>query len=1395
MIRNINNIQNLSDLREIIDGNEDVSKDYLIQALANLGQRIGLKGDSTTLNNFTFNDIYDTNYSADEYIGFIKYSVDNTNRFLFDIGIVEKDSIYNKTIKIKSLLNKDKQSKYDIDKDMYFKDKFVLSNNLIINNFEYFLPNSFMRFNDNTITTVLFGKQINNTTGVNDTVVIYEVYNLQTNRFESIYYISFLYSSYNVNNDQINWYNLVECKKSQTNDDYTVDVYTFNDSFDMNQYYINFDNNIFKNLCSSNYILANSDIAQKIIDTDVSNIISVITNKDGFFYRSFSNYIVNDINIRFANNEVGFNYDKNDTSIKIKLKKIQQYCPLDKWSLNDFIRYINNDYNFLEYDLLIYYNIQKYTQNKSVLYEKILLNIFIKIYGEYFESLSKFNNDCALYIPLDYKFFFITNNNNIFNIFYSLDNYVYITTLNNHNKNSLKSIIDNSNILIFDNTKIDENKICNYKLIFEYNKKYSDIINQIYVQKINTLPFIDSDNKWNINDMSTDVIAKGVSQQTTSFIVIINDGKNVYSLNNELNNDYQINIDLYGYSKYSDDDKIALLPTLNGNNYTYFSSSIVLYIDNSLDEKVSTLWSLTSKNNAYTWKLLKINDTEISVFDIIDIQYIKNQLENIISQENSKDRLLITNKSSLKNVGNDDISKINGFIIQLLTGQYYEYLHKLSINNIKETELKDIPTYSNNLITLIGNVNKINTLYENNDILTSIKYLDNAYDGKFKVQKYLLDVDPIYTSDVITIGESLSTGDTNVTVTYDVGKSVYDITIKGAQANPNYNTGFYNGIIENLTALIGTFDYTIESNGDNSYKIKAISTTTKDIANFNVSTYNDYTFDFDVPILDTKEVIIQDFTLLNRLNLLTLDRFGKAYAAYLGTKADQENDKNILYLTSSNRNINMGINTLSLDPSKFLNKIDELDIVFDKVVLGTFTSNAISIYDEDENVCINEVSHKHNIITDEIDIQTNVIKTTQKSHTIYQNNSTRYLLSNSDITTITIPFLSDSINFDKLYNQNNQCYLYSCISTNPYSENKPSPNSTPTSASGVEPSSEPTPASTATGQPSTIITNEIEDFNDNDYCISTNDKTYYVTPLHIFDLIEQSAKLNQLFIPITTNVLLPTIGQKHYPQTNENVTNSYFTYKSINFLKGIEFFGISLTTLIRNYFNVRQEQINEIYVNDNKVYASVSVSSLVDATGNDKKEAKADDVKCVIVCSNDTSNMGLHNCTISNNREPIFCKSKMSTICIDAQQAVNCRKVTDNLVLPRRDTILLLDSEYLYLNSELHNKKTSEIESSVTDVTKNLKIYDSSTLIAELNGSINVYNKNNTFSLDKKASFGILHLMLNDKIQITQVCVSTVSLIKYNYFINIDLHKPVYVDTGGCEVTDCKRISKIVLGF
>ena len=87
MIKNVNLLQNPIEYDKYIE-------EYLIQALANLGQRIGIKGDGISYHYFTFGDLLgdSMSYYNTPRLGYIQYTKStNSDKYTAVFGVCKYD--------------------------------------------------------------------------------------------------------------------------------------------------------------------------------------------------------------------------------------------------------------------------------------------------------------------------------------------------------------------------------------------------------------------------------------------------------------------------------------------------------------------------------------------------------------------------------------------------------------------------------------------------------------------------------------------------------------------------------------------------------------------------------------------------------------------------------------------------------------------------------------------------------------------------------------------------------------------------------------------------------------------------------------------------------------------------------------------------------------------------------------------------------------------------------------------------------------------------------------------------------------------------------------------------------------------------------------------------------
>ena len=144
-ISNINNIQDNYDLEQLAGFN----KEYILQALANLGQRFSVKGDSVSSGEFAFRDIFESSTDekhSDNYVGRIRK---NQQNITFEI-------LNKKTFAVET------SESVNNSFNVHIVDS-ILELPTKINGVKCYDTNSVIRFDDNNIYTFNIGLRSANT--------------------------------------------------------------------------------------------------------------------------------------------------------------------------------------------------------------------------------------------------------------------------------------------------------------------------------------------------------------------------------------------------------------------------------------------------------------------------------------------------------------------------------------------------------------------------------------------------------------------------------------------------------------------------------------------------------------------------------------------------------------------------------------------------------------------------------------------------------------------------------------------------------------------------------------------------------------------------------------------------------------------------------------------------------------------------------------------------------------------------------------------------------------------------------------------------------------------------------------------------------------------------------
>lgn len=911
--------------------------DYLIQALANMGQRIGLQGNGIKYNTFKFSDIICSDeYNAENEIGFIKYDKvisGESNILGAYFGIVDKGTLYNGTNnKIPST------NKYYMTTTIenIVRMKYQLQFDIPINNIEKYSPNSIIHNDGNTLTTILIGKYFGyDDEDQNNAEIIYNKFNIYTGELEYAFHSMYLYSD-NAN-DYYGAYKLY-----RNDDKYVLKYQIFNP-----KYLGNYSDEFKRAYCYKSYVEDDFTIFN-ILRTDISSSYINLSSLEAYTEneyvdttQSFDNISIVDIifhlaaNISVYNSQelfVEYNSEENslftlcDDKNTIANKKYLYYT--FNVDINDYIELLNNDIVTLFYNMYKYYNEEYFFVDKHTLVTRILCKLYENIANV---ELNNINGDYGvMYIPLDLEFTYATSSANELNIYYS--NNLFVTSLDLSSEYSnvdLMEFFNTNNTIVYDT--LDVKQVKSYVFQIKYNDKYDNLINFIDIFNLYTLPYITSNNTWSVNGEDTGISAIGEDAGNPNIIILYSRGESVtilsaFSKINEVDITYSkrtfyVNPNMF--HKYNTETNIecyAYIPDITNSNIEVFNNSIII--------------SLSSVSNLTDTELQSdyIGNYVMSLWKIDNEEYKFNYIVDPISEDNYEFALTLDNMSSVfaNSMNNDIISgsiiKLNAKVYKLAqeadTGSEYNWITIRAKNSEEYNEelgLKSndsMSKYQNDLnvilqinrnISTVGNIIKTNSndekyiSFENNDHINTSNITNLLY------PKY------ITTTDIVTTEQ--------------------DVVIPGQDALDIYyvDTDLYGDVVMSYEQLSNAYSAVSEQH--------TTETITREVKTSALSTtefYDEFVFNSDVPTVDLREVILRNINVNNRVNILSLDVDGHMYNAYLGTSWDSS-DKSELHIGTSKSNINIGNSTLINDDDKYNNfdKHNSISIDFDTIKLNS----------------------------------------------------------------------------------------------------------------------------------------------------------------------------------------------------------------------------------------------------------------------------------------------------------------------------------------------------------------------------------------------------------------------------------------------------------------------------
>lgn len=934
MIKNVNLLQNPIEYDKYIE-------EYLIQALANLGQRIGIKGDGISYHYFTFGDLLgdSMSYYNTPRLGYIQYTKStNSDKYTAVFGVCKYDPQTGMTYghsdgKLSESL--------DINDVLYFPND--LSFDITLGGIEKYAKNSICINDGNDLTFMLVGKLI----GTNDdedlnSVLYYYKFDINSNLLKfgaKIYYDS--------SDDNGDWFHLMTVvnktykgnnyKDNSLSDEYEMSFHIFNaktlqelDNASQttdHKYY----NSFLSSFKFSNYKSSN-EIPFSLIRAEYNDINELLSYSDEESYHFSTNspiaLILNYLpNSLYDTSKIDLIYNSNKNEFfTIDSDKFENIVSMFNAeygiNLNEDIYQLNEDCNNLYYNIFSYYNEKYYLETRVGFIKRILSKLY--------ERISDYNyaKETFLYIPLDYQFHYICNSNDSMYIYYSTNTYVTFVNLNSINTSNFW---DNNTNLIFDYDN-DISKVKTYNFEINYNRNNEKLINSVVIKDIFTMPYINANSNWSINDTDTKIQAVGKDAGNPNIILIYNKDKQELGLDksfyllNAISNSKEIKGATYNKIPFNINPALfentytiniqgyAYIPEITKNNFEYFKNSIIVSISDleCLSDTtykiyykgsyILTMWHLTEvSNNKYEFKCINHIDTNYAL-----------ALGSTVNLINA------TSDESVENLNDQDLILLKAIITEL--GQ-----QRLSINEnnwmiIKNKQSEEYTAFNDNVGQYL---NDLNGVVQYNDTVK----LNNNHIQHSQTNKYISSLNNLKTTN--SIYPKYYKSQTTVSTTKsEIIKELRNIgTLIGSQRiSKVYVDG---ATVQNVESLIQS----IEKNYAEQEKIIEHTIQIEQVEKSQYN-YNEFVFNENVPSLDFGEVFNRNFNVLNRVNVVSLDTNGKIYNAYIGTSYDEQS-KATLHIGTTNTNINVGSETLIDDLEKTnFNTHNNISIDFDNIILN-----------------------------------------------------------------------------------------------------------------------------------------------------------------------------------------------------------------------------------------------------------------------------------------------------------------------------------------------------------------------------------------------------------------------------------------------------------------------------
>ena len=922
MLQGINSLNfNLS------DGNDK----YLLEALANLGQRYSLKGDGVSIGSIDFKHLIDAaeQYTSNGYIG--KIFLANSNEV--SMGIVAKNNLSTPiTGTVKSLSNLNYQVSGSDD---------IISTSIEETELDR-LTNAFM-YSDQYYMVFSVLEHTADVDHPDDDEERYtcQKYDKYTNELVSAIRILKLNDAVEVEKGE-HAYSILFISK--IGEDSSVTKYKFNRYIAI--------------LDSDWNPTTNPETAISLTLGGIAANIALIAGDQGnasFTPESVLSKLYEILDPQNSESkfkkifESGAKRDKTTGSFSVDTTANSDWNAAANQCLS-YLQYFNYDRTYIYTDIKEYYSTNYFASDgttatsRDLLIRKVLKGLLNLVYNS-----SK--SETELYVPLDYVFEYAYNTNDPAQIYFSTHDIVlrYGYFKDEDDKKKLVSALDDPAGIICPTKGSERIYFFNYSIEYEDTKDVANVPKNIYgihVKKHYELPYINEFGYWVINGIATEIYAKGKDAGNPNIIVVetssLSSTPNILTMADQ---DYltslywtKVAADIKFPQKYSKatgsvtevaattlaDSNIITKSGKKGVSCRFTIPSLATTNPKALEEHIEKLKYAIIINIARIDSIEGYESTSTPFSDLVrDIYGTNGRLSSIwtlqpdsTSNTGYSFKLVETldgwaaDFNFLSNTDNTVWWAINNFIQPdsdnyMFTHVVFDDANKQSKNNVSLKEyvypvIKNRPTieYGSNIW--------------NNEYNMAIQYL-NTIDGQW----YTEDREPYMSYSYIING----VGQTGNKRYFD---SWYDN--RGASSTTN-----------------GLYTYALGEN---------------------VFSYLDYVpslLNHSIPIFETSEVLLKDQNVINRTNIMSFDSDGRVFYSYLGTRYDVE-DKSYLVLGTASNNVNLGSYTMTTyqDP-KTLTKQRQFNIDFENTRISTYAYVGNDAIFEHDTITYGTSWHRYDI--------------------------------------------------------------------------------------------------------------------------------------------------------------------------------------------------------------------------------------------------------------------------------------------------------------------------------------------------------------------------------------------------------------------------------------------------